>query len=73
MKFFLVLGIVLLGVWLWRSSRKDPRVKPPAEAPRSALEMVSCPWCGTHVPKSDALAGAGGFYCSLEHRQNAEP
>jgi uncharacterized protein len=73
MKFFLVLAAVLLGVWLFRSSRRDqaPRQKPPAP-PSGPQEMVSCQLCAVHFPKVDAVTGRLGLYCSTEHRQRAE-
>lgn len=73
MKFFLVLAVVLIGVWLWRSGRQDKvtRKKPPAP-PAGPQEMVSCQLCGVHFPKADAVAGRNGLYCSVEHRQRAE-
>jgi uncharacterized protein len=73
MKFFLVLAVVLFGVWLWRSGRQDKvaRNKPPVP-PAGPQEMVSCQFCGVHFPKSDAVAGRNGLYCSTEHRQRAE-
>mgnify|MGYP003385442671 CR=1 FL=1 len=74
MKFLLVLAVVLIGVWIWRSSRPDKvaQQKPPA-APQGPQEMVSCQLCGLHFPKSDAVAGGNRLYCSVEHRQRAEP
>lgn len=73
MKFFLVLAVVLIGVWLWRSGRQDKvtRQKPPTP-PAVPQEMVNCQMCGVHFPKADAVAGRKGLYCSVEHRQSAE-
>lgn len=72
MKFFLVLAVVFIGVWLWRSGRQDKvtREKPPT--PPEPQDMVSCRLCGVHFPKADAVAGRDGLYCSVEHRQRAE-
>jgi len=73
MKFFVVLAVVIIGVWLWRSGRQDKvtRQKPPA-SPAGPQEMVSCQLCGVHFPKADAVEGRNGPYCSVEHRQRAE-
>lgn len=76
MKFFLVLAVVLLGVWLWRAGRRidAPPPKPPATPPSpSPQDMVSCALCAVHIPMADAVAGQQGLYCSVEHRQRAEP
>jgi uncharacterized protein len=73
MKFFLVLAVVLLGVWIWRSGRQNqlPRQKPPAP-PAGPQEMVSCQFCAVHFPKADAVPGRHGLYCCSEHLQRAE-
>ena len=41
------------------------RGAPPAEIE----QMVACLRCGLHVPESEGVRGAGGFYCSEEHRR----
>lgn len=73
MKFFLVLAVVFIGVWLWRSGRQDKvtRQKPPTPPP-GPQEMVRCQLCNLHLPKADAVVGRNGTYCSVEHRQSAE-
>lgn len=74
MKVLLVLVAILIGVWLFRSNRKAPsKPKRTAAQPNTAqLEMVRCLHCDVHLPKSDAVAGRQGTYCSLEHRKRAE-
>lgn len=78
MKIFLVLALVLVGVWLFRASRKSARQKTgqgarPVDKPAPmALDMVRCGQCDTHLPEADAIAGKHGHYCSAEHRQQAE-
>ena len=82
MKYFLVLVVVTVGIWLWRQGRRDamreraaavtPRpAPPPAVAPPQA--MVRCAHCGLHLPAVDAVAGrSGAAYCSPAHRQLVE-
>lgn len=73
MKWLLILGLVLVGVWLWRSSRETPRPRPPtAPTPTGPQEMVRCAHCGLHLPASEAIPGQQGRYCSPEHRLRAE-
>jgi uncharacterized protein len=75
MKIFVVLALVLAGVWLFRLNRRgagQKPVRPGKEAATPALDMVRCRQCDTHLPKSDAVAGRQGIYCSPEHRQQAE-
>lgn len=76
MKFLLLLAIVLLLVWLWRSSRhhassSDQPASP--TTPPDPQEMVRCAHCGVHLPHGDAVVGRIGLYCSREHQQLAEP
>ncbi|WP_366143486.1 PP0621 family protein [Rhodoferax sp.] len=75
MRFFLILLVALLGVWLWRSNREEKsRLK--EQKPRAApapLQTVACSLCAVHVPALEAVQGKKGAYCCLEHRQRAEP
>jgi uncharacterized protein len=38
-------------------------------APSPSESMVPCAHCGINVPRSEALEGAGRFFCSEEHRR----
>lgn len=76
MKFLLVLLVVVVGIWLWRSNRKADAArerpdKPPAK-PKEPVEMVACAHCGVHCAREDAIAGRAGLYCCSEHRRLAE-
>jgi uncharacterized protein len=74
MKFLLILLLVMVGIWLWRSSRETPRSRKPAPpANTGPQEMVRCAHCAVHLPASDAVPGKKGLYCSSEHLQRAEP
>lgn len=76
MKYLLVLAIVLVAVWLWRNNRRvdkqqqpPPAAQPPLAPPQ---DMVRCPVCSVHLPRTDALAGPDGrLYCCQEHRLRA--
>ncbi len=75
MKYLLVLAVVLVAVWLWRNNRRiekqqpPPPARPPLPAPQ---DMVRCPVCAVHLPRTDALPGPDGrLYCCQEHRQRA--
>jgi uncharacterized protein len=76
MKFFVVLLVIMLGVWLWkrdRASGQDESVKPqkPKAAPppniASARPIVPCLHCGTHVDMAETVQGRLGRYCSKAH------
>ncbi len=75
MKYLLVLVVVMVGIWVWRSNRADDR----AEARRSrrpaaleAVDMVGCDLCGVHSPSDDLVKGRKGVYCCIQHRDQAE-
>jgi uncharacterized protein len=75
MKYLLLFAVVFVAYLLWREGRlrdqRDPRAKHPQQ-PGTPQEMVSCPVCGVHLPRADAVPGARGIlYCSPEHRQRA--
>jgi uncharacterized protein len=78
MKFLLVLAVVLVAAWIWRNNRRveqqeQQRQPPPARPPLAPpQDMVRCPVCSVHLPRSDALAGPDGrLYCCQEHRLRA--
>jgi uncharacterized protein len=78
MKYLLVIAFVLVVFWLWRHNRQapghaapPPRTRAKASAPKGITEMVACDVCHVHLPKSEALAGGKGFYCSEAHRREA--
>jgi uncharacterized protein len=74
-KYLIVIAVVLLVLWWVRGNRRGG--EPQAGASRSpnaglAQDMVQCPVCSVHLPRSDALPGpAGQLYCCAEHRQRA--
>ncbi len=79
MKIVLVLLAVIVGIWLFKSSRRassgsdsGPAGKPKPSAPL-ALEMVQCSYCAVHLPRPDAIEGSKGVYCSMNHKKQAEP
>lgn len=79
MKVVLVLLAVIVGIWLFKAGRRAPsgtgsgRPGKPKPADPLALEMVQCQYCNVHLPRPDAFEGKKGPYCSLNHKQQAEP
>jgi uncharacterized protein len=75
MKYLLVAALVLVVFWLWRNNREierndaAPRAPAPPKPGTAVAEMVACKICGLHLPKSEALIGDKGIYCSDAHRR----
>jgi uncharacterized protein len=81
MKYLLIFGIALLVVWLWKNARRgEARDKMERDQGRHTAagnsakqlvttEIVACDVCHVHLPRSEALAGPGGVYCSAAHRK----
>lgn len=74
MKYLLILSVVLVGIWLWRSGRPSDqkRKQRQTKAAPEPLDMVSCAACSVHVPSVDAIQGKKGWYCSADHLHRAE-
>lgn len=75
MKYFIVLAVVFLVAWRWRTARSSAVAPKPASKPQppaQPTDMVACGHCGLHLPSTDALSGRQGHYCSTAHRQVAE-
>ena len=78
MKYFLVILLVFVVFWLWSHNRRiekkqaDDTRRPHHSSQKNALtEIVACDVCQVHLPRSDALIGAKGVYCSDAHRRQA--
>jgi uncharacterized protein len=81
MKYLVVIAVVLLVLWLWRSGRREEEQERRADAARrpepaarvEQQEMIRCPVCSVHLPRTDALPGPDGqLYCCAEHRSRGE-
>ncbi|MDE1990344.1 MAG: hypothetical protein KGI82_07710 [Betaproteobacteria bacterium] len=63
------LAIKYLLPALGRLSAPPPPPPPPPAPDAGAQEMVRCAHCGLFVPKTEALAGGGAWFCSEAHRR----
>ena len=72
MKYLLLFALLAVAYMVWRNARiaERTRAAPPPAPPRIApQDMVCCPVCSVHLPRSDAVAGPDGkLYCSHDHR-----
>ena len=76
MKYLVVLGLVFVVFWLWRSARQravDSRAHSASTAMREPVktEIVACDFCHVHLPRTEALIAGDGTFCSEAHRQQA--
>lgn len=80
MKYLIVLAVLAVAFWIWRSNRVGSQSQPvpkttkaePGSASTPVQTMLQCAHCGVHLPASDAVAGKQGRYCSAEHRAQLE-
>ena len=68
-KLLIIVLVALAALWLARVlrariGRGRARPKPPVRSE----DMPACAQCGVHLPRSDALPGRGGVFCSEGHR-----
>ena len=71
MKFLLLLVVILAVIWVARGGRRRAVKRDPPPPPIQE-EMIACRQCGLHLPRSDALPGRGGLFCSEAHRRAFE-
>jgi uncharacterized protein len=65
--FFVIIGI---AVFLLLGKKRAARPSRPApSAAKSPEVMVSCAYCGLHIPRSESLPAEGRHYCGDEHRR----
>lgn len=74
--FFVLLAVAAYVAWRWSrlqrpggQSGQANQPRPPAAPSGEAEAMVRCSRCGVHLPRSEAIASSGAFYCCDEHRQ----
>ena len=72
MKYLLLFALIGVVLWWLKTQRRDnTHSQEDGSQAHKAQNMVRCKHCDLHLPKSDALVGSLGFYCSKEH-QNAK-
>ena len=66
---FLRIAIVLFGLWLILGfiKRALARRRSDSPTPPPSADMLRCDYCGTFVPRSDAITASGKVYCSGTH------
>lgn len=60
-RLLLIIAIVAVVYLLIRHYRQAPK--------QTSIEnMVSCAYCGLHLPGSESINSDGRFFCGVEHR-----
>ncbi len=83
MKYLLLILFILLVIFATKALRggKGPSQGPADDARRRRQGpgdgdkdkvMLACALCGLHLPRSEALPGKGGVFCSEAHRREYE-
>jgi uncharacterized protein len=75
MKYLLVIAVVVIVLYLLRTkAHGDAPRSPQARAPQGEpQDMIECPVCSVHLPRTDALPGPGGrLYCCADHVRRGE-
>lgn len=71
MKFLVLLVVVFIVLWAARSlQQRLTRAAPRAQSPPAVghEDLPACAHCGVYLPRSEALAGPDGVFCSEAHR-----
>jgi uncharacterized protein len=63
-RLIFIIVIIAAVYYLLKSYSKN--TPPQKEAPKTQ-DMVSCAYCGVHLPKSESLQVNGKFYCCEAH------
>ena len=64
--------LILFAIAVWWLSKGFRRNDASKDTPEAAPEqMVNCSHCGLYLPRSEAIADGGKFYCCVEHRRLA--
>ena len=67
MRLLILLLAVLLFLFALRALFLPPKQRQATKKLNEA--MVPCSYCQLHLPKSEAIARDGLFFCSAEHQQ----
>ncbi len=70
MKYLVIVLVVAVLLWLARSGRRrvERNTSSRGRADAGTEPMVRCAHCGLHLPRGDALAVEGDWYCDEAHR-----
>jgi uncharacterized protein len=58
-----------IAVYAWLRTQRSAIKRDDANASGDPETMVSCTYCGLHVPLKESVSGDGRYYCGEEHRR----
>ena len=68
-KLLLIVVVFAAAYFIMRSYVRSLTRKPDSGPAKGNEDMVQCRHCGLHLPRSESLKAADGFFCSEEHRR----
>ncbi len=67
MRFLLIILAIWIVVMILRYFLQQERREAKRKLP-TATDTVKCARCGLHLPRDEAIASGGQWYCSERHR-----
>jgi uncharacterized protein len=61
--------LFVLAVYGWLRAQRSASKRSSTNATADPETMVSCTYCGLHVPLKESVSGGGRYYCGEEHRR----
>lgn len=65
-RLIFIFVVIVVAYLLFKSYRRQ---LPKQDEPAKGQDMISCAFCGIHIPKSESLLVDGKNYCSTAHSQ----
>ena len=67
-RLFILVAVLFVIYMLWRRYKAYKRSQQQPRSPRAVENTVKCRYCGTYLPKSEAIQSDNGYYCSEKHQ-----
>lgn len=66
-RLIFIIVIIAVVYFLFKSYRRQQQPPKQTDATTATQDMVSCAFCGVHLPKSESYLVSGKFYCCVAH------
>lgn len=67
-RFLFIAIAILLVALIVRTLLQNSRKSEPRPRVLEERDTVRCDHCGVHLPREDAVAAGGAYFCSEKHR-----